>query len=139
MAGFRASRYMLHVIAARRAHTQEAKEPEEAKMTQLVVAISTYVKPLEEVDRLYSAHVEWLMKYYSSGRFLGSGARVPRTGGVILARAESREEFLALLAEDPFQIHGVSQYEVYEFTPGPMPRRSRQLDDFLNQPLNEEA
>ena len=108
------------------------------KATQLVVAISRYMKPLEEVDRLYPAHFEWLTKHYKSGRFLGSGARVPRIGGVILIRAKSSEEALALLAEDPFSIHGISQYEVYEFTPGPMPRRSRQLDDFLSQPLDEE-
>src|SRR5262245_36798804 len=111
----------------------------DGKATQLVVAISTYLKPLDEVDRLYPAHLEWLMKYYELGRFLGSGPRVPRTGGVILARVESREEFLTLLAEDPFQIHGVSQYELYVFTPGPRPRRAPQLDDFLSQPLDNEA
>lgn len=112
---------------------------QEARATQMVVAVSTYLKPLAEVDKLYPAHFEWLTKHYKSGRFLGSGARVPRIGGVILIRAESSEEVLALLAEDPFSIHAISQYEVYEFTPGPMPRRSPQLDDFLSHPLNEEV
>ncbi|HEV8190931.1 MAG TPA: YciI family protein [Ktedonobacterales bacterium] len=112
---------------------------QEGKATRMVVAISTYLKPLEEVDNLYPAHIEWLMKHYTSGRFLGSGPRVPRTGGVILARVESREEFLALLADDPFQQKSVSRYEVFEFTPGPLPRRSPQLEDFMSQPLGGEG
>ena len=56
---------------------------------------------------------------------------------MILARVESRDEFLALLADDPFQINGISRYEVFEFTPGPLPRRSPQLEDFLSQELGE--
>jgi uncharacterized protein YciI len=105
----------------------------------MFVAISTYLKPLEEVDRWYAAHIEWMMKHYASGRFLGSGRRVPPVGGVIVARAENRAEFLALLAEDPFQQNGLAQYDVFEFTPGPLPRRSPELEAFLSKPLRQEA
>jgi uncharacterized protein YciI len=101
----------------------------------MFVAISTYLKPLEELDKFYPAHIEWLMKHYNAGRFLGSGRRVPPTGGVILAREESLEAFLALLAQDPFQQHGLASYEVFEFTPGPLPRRSAELDAFLSRPI----
>jgi uncharacterized protein YciI len=110
---------------------------QEGTAAQMLVAISTYLKPLEEVDEFYPAHIEWLMRHYASGRLLGSGRRVPPTGGVIIARAESREEFLALLAEDPFQQNGLASYEVFEFAPGPLPRRSPQLEEFLGQPLRE--
>ena len=58
----------------------------------MFVAISEYLKPLEEVDRFSVAHVAWIMKHYASGRFLGSGRRVPPVGGIILARGESQEE-----------------------------------------------
>ncbi len=64
----------------------------------MFVAISTYLKPLEEVDRFSAAHGAWIMKHYASGRILGSGRRVPPIGGIILARGESKEEFLALLS-----------------------------------------
>src|SRR5262249_37730272 len=97
----------------RRAEKQEVTVAGEGKATNMVVAVSTYRKPLEEVEAFYPAHREWLMKHYASGRFLGSGPRMPRTGGVILARVESREEFLALLADDPFLVNGVSEYEVF--------------------------
>ena len=45
----------------------------------------TYVKPLEEVDKNIQEHMLFLDKYYSSGKFLISGRKVPRTGGVIIA------------------------------------------------------
>ncbi len=101
----------------------------------MFVAISTYLKPLEEVDKFYPAHIEWLIKHFNAGRFLGSGRRVPPAGGLIIGREESRDAFLALLAEDPFQQHGLASYEVFEFTPGPLPRRSAELEAFLSRPI----
>ena len=101
----------------------------------MFVAISTYLKPLEEVDKFSPAHIAWLTKHFNAGRFLGSGRRVPPVGGLIIAREESREAFLALLAEDPFQQHGLATYEVFEFNPGPLPRRSTELEAFLNRPI----
>jgi uncharacterized protein YciI len=108
-------------------------------MASMFVAISTYLKPLEEVDALYPQHMEWLIRNYTAGRFLGSGPRVPRTGGVVIAREESLEAFQAVLADDPFVQHGVvERYEIVEFTPGPLPRRSAELDAFLSQPIRAE-
>ena len=104
----------------------------------MFIAMSVYLKSLEELDQLYPAHYEWLKKYYESGNFLGSGPRVPRIGGLLMARAESREEFLAILAEDPFHQNGFAQYDVFEFNPGPLPRRSADLEAFLSKQLGEE-
>jgi uncharacterized protein YciI len=105
------------------------------KEENMFVAISEYLKPLEEVERLSAAHGAWAMKHYASGRFLGSGRRVPPIGGIIIARGESQEEFLALLAEDPYQQNGLAKYEVFAFNPGPLPRRSEELEAFLSKSL----
>lgn len=78
--------------------------------------ISNYVKPLPEVDRVLPAHREFLERYYAAGTFIVSGPRNPRTGGVIVARAHSRDEVQAILAQDPFFIEGVSEYEILEFS-----------------------
>jgi uncharacterized protein YciI len=40
---------------------------------------------------------------------------VPRTGGIILALAESREKLDAILSEDPFFIHKLAEFKVTEF------------------------
>jgi len=103
------------------------------------IAISVYLKPLEEVNRFSAELAAWIVKHYVSGRFLASGRRVPPVGGIIIARAESQEEFLSMLAEDPYQQHGIAKYEVFEFNPGPLPRRSAELEAFLSRPLRDEG
>ena len=52
-------------------------------------------------------------------------------------RAESLEEFQAALAQDPYEQPGIVQYEVFEFTPDPLPRRSPELKVFLSRPVRE--
>jgi uncharacterized protein YciI len=104
----------------------------------MFVAISVYLKPLEKVNQFSAAHVAWIMKHYASGRFLGSGRRVPPVGGVIIARGESQEELSSILAGDPYQQHGLAKYEIIEFEPGVLPRRSAELEAFLSKPLREE-
>ncbi len=103
----------------------------------MFVAISVYQKPLDEVNQHAAKHAEWIVRHYASGRFLVSGRRVPPLGGVIVGRAESLEEFQAVLAQDPYQQQGIAHYEVYEFTPGPQPRRSPELEAFLSRPVRE--
>lgn len=77
----------------------------------------TYIKPLEEVDTLLEEHVDYLKEQYALGNFLASGRKVPRTGGVILARGASRDEIETIITLDPFYRHGVAEYEITEFSP----------------------
>jgi len=84
----------------------------------MFVLVLTYVRPLEEVDRLIDGHRAYLDRNYAAGRFVVSGRREPRTGGVILARSSSAAEIEAVIAEDPFSQQGVAEYEVIEFLPG---------------------
>jgi uncharacterized protein YciI len=60
-------------------------------------------------------HVKFLQKYYKQNVFVASGRKVPRTGGIILALAESREKLDAILSEDPFFIHKLAEFKVTEF------------------------
>lgn len=73
----------------------------------------TYVKPQEEADRLMEPHMAWVQQGYDTGMFLASGRKVPRTGGVILARGE-RADIEAFVADDPFAVHGVADYDITE-------------------------
>ena len=81
----------------------------------MFVLLLTYVRPLPEVDALMREHVAWLKEHYAAGRFVVSGRRVPRTGGVILARGDDRAEIEALAATDPFVRGGVATCEVVQF------------------------
>nr|MBC9200023.1 hypothetical protein [Paenibacillus sp. PL91] len=41
----------------------------------------------------------------------------PRTGGVIIARAESKTEIEGIIKEDPFHKEKLAEYTVIPFTP----------------------
>jgi uncharacterized protein YciI len=75
----------------------------------------TYVVCLETVDVHLEAHVEYLKKYYAAGVFIASGRKEPRTGGIILATCASVEALRQVLADDPFNRHGVAEYSITEF------------------------
>jgi uncharacterized protein YciI len=76
----------------------------------------TYVRPLDEVDRQLAGHRAFLARQYAAGAFLASGPKEPRTGGIILARAASKEALEAILAEDPFLVSGVAHYDIIQFS-----------------------
>ena len=83
----------------------------------MFIAILTYKKPLEEVDRFLQAHREYLAEHYDAGDFIASGPQTPRVGGVILMKAESRAEIDSIIEQDPFNINGIADYRIVEFTP----------------------
>ena len=69
----------------------------------------TYTGPLAEVDRLLDDHKRFLEKYYAEGIFLLSGRKQPRTGGIILARAQNIAIIEKIIAVDPFNQHGLAE------------------------------
>jgi uncharacterized protein YciI len=69
-------------------------------------------------------HMAWLREHYAAGRFVVSGRRNPRTGGVILARGDDRGEMERIAASDPFVAGGVATCEVIQF------RASQSADGF---------
>ncbi len=91
----------------------------------MFVLVLTYTKPLGEVDALMRKHMAWLNEHYDAGRFVVSGRQIPRTGGVILARGDDREEIEGIVAGDPFVAGGVATCEVIQF-------RASQSEDGFN-------
>ena len=77
----------------------------------------TYKKPLSEVDRFLAAHREYLAMHYTAGDFIASGPQTPRVGGVIIIKADNRATVDAIIAKDPFNINGIADYQIVEFTP----------------------
>ena len=83
----------------------------------MFIAILTYKKPLEEVDRFLQAHRDYLAGHYAAGDFIASGPQTPRVGGVIMIKANNREAVDAIISEDPFHINDIANYQIVEFTP----------------------
>lgn len=82
----------------------------------MFIAILTYKKPLEEVDRFLQAHREYLAEHYAAGHFIASGPQTPRVGGVIMIKADERATVDSIIAQDPFHINGIADYRIVQFT-----------------------
>ena len=83
----------------------------------MFVVSLNYIKHLKDVNAYLGDHRTYLEKYYKLGRFIISGPREPRTGGIILVDVDSREQLNDIISEDPFFKAGVAEYEIIEFTP----------------------
>ena len=75
----------------------------------------TYIVPLERIDALRADHLAWLAEGREAGHFLAWGRKVPPTGGLIFARADSKEQAEAIAAGDPFIKAGAATVEVIEY------------------------
>lgn len=74
-----------------------------------------YVAPLQKLDEHMTEHVKFLRKYYKLDIFVASGRKVPRTGGIILALASSKDEVEKIMCEDPFYTHKLAEFNITEF------------------------
>jgi len=77
----------------------------------------TYLAPLEAIDAALAEHRAFLQTGYEKGMLLCSGPLAPRTGAVVVARAESAEVLQAFFRADPFQVKNLARYRIAEFQP----------------------
>jgi uncharacterized protein YciI len=79
--------------------------------------LTRYVRPMADVDALRPDHIAHLERQRAAGHFLAWGRLVPPTGGFILASGLDRAALDAVLAEDPYTVGGVAEWEVRELAP----------------------
>lgn len=77
----------------------------------------TYTAPAEKIDAVLADHRAFLQKGYDQGLLLMSGPQNPRTGGIIIGRAESMEAIQAYFAQDPYALEKVATHRFVEFNP----------------------
>ncbi|MGF1803739.1 YciI family protein [Aliivibrio sifiae] len=83
----------------------------------MFVVSLTYICEMSDVEKYLDEHIKYLDNQYELGHFIASGRKVPRVGGVILATVNSIDILNKILADDPFNKHGVAEYDVIEFIP----------------------
>ena len=83
----------------------------------MYIIMLKYIKSLEEVEKELEAHIKYLEKYYAMDKFICSGRKNPRVGGVIISKGKNREEIEGIIEEDPFKIKKIAEYEIVEFMP----------------------
>lgn len=77
----------------------------------------TYKVAIENVEHHIPEHNSFLQKYYDSGVFIASGRKEPRTGGIIICNAHSKNKVEQIITEDPFHIYQIAEYSITEFIP----------------------
>ena len=75
-----------------------------------------YIKEVSEVEKYLEKHVKFLEKYYEMGKFICSGRKNPRTGGVILLNAESLSEVESIILEDSFNANEITEFFPTKYT-----------------------
>lgn len=83
----------------------------------LFVIELSYKVDLNNIEPHLAAHRDFLDQFYADGKFLASGAKVPRDGGIILATASSKEAVQTIIEQDPFYTHQLADYKITEFVP----------------------
>lgn len=74
-----------------------------------------YIVPLEKLDAHMGDHMKFIREYYKKNVFVASGRKVPRTGGIILALAGSKDEVEKIMSEDPFIKLSLAEFSILEF------------------------
>jgi len=84
----------------------------------MVLILLRYVRPIEEVDALRPAHLEFLRKGFEEGRYVLAGRGVPPEAGVVIARGTDLDGVRELTEQDPYVANGVAAYELVRFHAG---------------------
>lgn len=77
----------------------------------MYLMISTYIAPLEQVDEARDAHLAYLDALEQKGLVVTAGRQDPPVGGVILFDVDTEAEARELIADDPYVLRGLANYE----------------------------
>lgn len=89
-----------------------------------------YKVELSQIDANMRPHMAFLKEHYAAGRFLASGRKVPRDGGIILALGESKQAVEAIVKQDPFVARGLADYRIIEFR---LSQRAEKIAELLEK------
>lgn len=85
-------------------------------MKHFIIEI-TYKVPFEKLSDLVGEHRKFLDEGYKSKLLLLSGPQNPKTGGIVIARAEDEKEIKEFFRNDPYNLNNVAEYRFIEYTP----------------------
>ena len=85
-------------------------------MKHFLVEVSYTAAP-EKVAATLAEHRAFLQTGYERGWLLMSGPQVPKTGGMVIARAPSMDDLREFFRNDPYLVRGLANYRFVEFEP----------------------
>jgi len=72
--------------------------------------ISTYLAPLDQVDRIRDEHLSFVAGLEERGLVVAAGRQDPPVGGIILLDVATEAEAVDLISADPYVREGVASY-----------------------------
>lgn len=87
-----------------------------------------FTQPFDTFGDVVSAHRAFLQTGYDQGMLLMSGPKQDKTGGIVIARAESEAQLRDFMAQDPYLTHGLA---THEFTPFIATKRAPQIEAWV--------
>jgi uncharacterized protein YciI len=85
-------------------------------MKYFIVEIK-YKVPFDKLSGIIEAHRSFLDTGYKNKMLLCSGPQNPKTGGIVVARANNEEEIREYFDNDPYHTQKVAEHNFIEFTP----------------------
>ena len=83
----------------------------------MYLMISTYLVPLDEVDRLRDQHLAFLDTLEQRGLVVSAGRQDPPAGGVVILDVASEAAAFEAMAQDPYVLAKAAEYRATGFTP----------------------
>ena len=83
----------------------------------MYLMISTYLAPLDEVDKAREDHLAFIAGLEERGLVVAAGRQDPAVGGVILFDVDSEQEAQELIAKDPYVLRGLAEYKPIGWKP----------------------
>lgn len=92
----------------------------------------TYTASPEKIADILPAHRQFLQSGYEQGLLLMSGPMLPKTGGVVIARAQTLDDIQTFFKYDPYLANQAATYRFVEFDPV---KRQTFLEDWVKGSL----
>jgi uncharacterized protein YciI len=83
----------------------------------MFIILLKYKKDLQIVDDYLGEHRAYLETGYQKDYLVVSGPFNPREGGVLVSQLKDRAQVEEFIANDPFKINDIAEYEILEFSP----------------------
>ena len=88
-----------------------------------------YEKSLKAIDAHMGEHMQFLNKHYAAGSFIMSGRKVPRTGGIIIAKCKTKKTLEKIMKQDPFYKQGLATFSIIEFNAS---QKAENIDELMS-------
>ena len=83
----------------------------------MYLMISTYLVPLDEVAKARDAHLAFLEGLFEQGTLVAAGRQDPPVGGMVLLDVADEATAREVMAQDPYVLRGIAEYEAKGWTP----------------------